>query len=114
MAENVIFSISTEMEMEGRQLKAVHPNKDGVFTGIPLTVIGCNSRNNVNYERESVLKCLTDENSRFAANIKTGDMEGNGVILFSTVTRTLVVFSTSIEHACHITSRESMVKKPMV
>lgn len=76
MAENVVFSISTEMEMEGRQLKAVYPNKDGIFTGIPLTVIGCNSRNNVNYERESVLKCLTDENSRFAANVKTGDMEG--------------------------------------
>ena len=76
MAENVIFSISTDMEMEGRQLKAIYPNKDGVFTGIPLTVIGCNSRNNVNYERESVLKCLTDEKARFAANIKTGDMEG--------------------------------------
>ena len=76
MADNVVFSISTEMEMDGRQLKAVKPNKDGVYQGIPLTVIGCNSRNNVNYEKESVLKCLTDAQSRFCANVKTGDMEG--------------------------------------
>lgn len=76
MANNVVFSISTQMEMEGRQLKAVKPNKDGVYTGIPLTVIGCDSRNKVNYERESVLNCLTDMQSRFAANVSTGDMEG--------------------------------------
>lgn len=76
MADNVVFSISTEMEMEGRALKAVKPNKDGIYTGIPLTVIGCNSRNNVNYEKQSVIKCLTDPNSRFCANVKTGDMEG--------------------------------------
>ena len=76
MADNVVFSISTELEMDGRQLKSVKPNKDGVYTGIPLTVIGCNSRNNVNYEKESVLRCITDASSRFCANVKTGDMEG--------------------------------------
>lgn len=76
MAGNVVFSISTEMEMDGRQLKAVKPNKDGIYTGIPLTVIGCDSRNNVNYEKESVISCVTDASSRFCANIKTGDMEG--------------------------------------
>lgn len=76
MADNVIFSISTEMEMEGRALKAIKPDKDGIYRGIPLTVIGVNSRNNVNYEKESVMQCLTDAQSRFAANVKTGDMEG--------------------------------------
>lgn len=76
MAANVVFSISTELEMEGRSLKAIKPDKNGIYKGIPLTVIGVNSRNNVNYEKESVLKCLTDTQSRFAANIKTGDMEG--------------------------------------
>ena len=76
MANNIVFSVSTEMEMEGRQLKAVKPNKDGIYTGIPLTVIGCNSRNNVSYEKQSVLKCLTDVTSRFAANVQSGDMEG--------------------------------------
>lgn len=76
MADNVVFSISTEMEMEGRVLKAIKPDKNGIYRGIPLTVIGTHSRNNVNYEKESVLKCLTDTNSRFAANVKSGDMEG--------------------------------------
>lgn len=73
---NVVFSISTQMEMEGRKLKALKPNKDGVYTGIPLTVIGCDSRNNCSYEKNSVLQCITDMKSRFAANVSTGDMEG--------------------------------------
>lgn len=76
MANNVVFSISTQLEMEGRQLKAVKPDQNGVYKGIPLTVIGCNSRNQVNYEKESVLQCLTSMESRFAANVSTGDMEG--------------------------------------
>ena len=76
MAEQVIFSISTELEMRGRQLKALTPNKDGVYTGIPLTVIGLNSRNNICYDRESVIRCLTDPNSRFVMNLKSGDLEG--------------------------------------
>lgn len=76
MAETVIFSISTEVEMRGRQLKALKPNKDGVYTGIPLTVIGMNSRNNICYDRESVIRCLTDPNSRFVMNLKSGDLEG--------------------------------------
>lgn len=76
MADNVVFSITTELEMDGRQLKSVKPDKNGIYKGIPLTVIGCNSRNNVNYEKESVLRCITDPNSRFCANVKTGDMEG--------------------------------------
>ena len=72
----VVFSISTQMEMEGRKLKALKPNKEGVYTGIPLTVIGCDSRNNCSYEKNSVLQCITDQKSRFAANVSTGDMEG--------------------------------------
>ena len=74
--KNVVFSISTQMEMEGRKLKALKPNKDGVYTGIPLTVIGCDSRNNCSYEKNSVLQCITDAKARFAANVSTGDMEG--------------------------------------
>lgn len=76
MSNNILFSISTQLEMEGRQLKAIKPNKQGIYEGIPLTVIGCNSRNKVNYERRSVERCLTDTNSRFAANVQTGDLEG--------------------------------------
>lgn len=76
MANNVLFSISTQMEMDGRQLKALKPNKDGIYEGIPLTVLGMNSRNKVNYDRESVKKCLTDMEQRFAANVSTGDLEG--------------------------------------
>ena len=32
----VVFSISTDLEFRGRQLKALKPDANGVFTGIPL------------------------------------------------------------------------------
>ena len=38
MTGNVIFSVSTQMEMEGRQLKALKPDKNGWFKGIPPTM----------------------------------------------------------------------------
>ena len=80
----VVFSISTDLEFRGRQLKALKPDANGVFTGIPLTVIGMNSRNNVNYDRASVIDCLTNENSRFCMNLRSGDLEGEwGHPLFS-------------------------------
>ena len=47
MDKQVVFSISTQLEMEGRQLQAIKPDKNGVYKGIPLTVIGVASRNRV-------------------------------------------------------------------
>ena len=76
MDNNVVFSISTDLEFRGRQLKAIKPDKDGVYKGIPLTVIGLNSRNGICYDRESVISCLTDPKSRFVMNLKSGDLEG--------------------------------------
>ncbi len=77
MAEgNVLFSISTDLEFRGRELKALKPDKNGVYKGIPLSVIGMKSRNNMVYERESVMECLTDPKSRFVMNLKSGDLEG--------------------------------------
>ncbi|MBO7626003.1 MAG: hypothetical protein J6S93_00420 [Paludibacteraceae bacterium] len=73
---NVVFSISTDLEFRGRQLKAIKPDANGVYKGIPLTVIGINSRNNVCYDKNSVIDCLTNENSRFVMNLRSGDLEG--------------------------------------
>ena len=76
MANKVIFEVATELEMNGRQLKALKPDKDGVYKGIPLTVIGQQSRNHVYYDPQSVIQCMTDPNSRFVMNLKSGDLEG--------------------------------------
>lgn len=102
MSSNVVFSISTEMEMEGRQLKAVKPNKDGIYEGIPLAVLGCKSRNNVTYETDSVISCLTDGSGRFASNVATGDMEGEWGHPFlhgdATLDRLLYIDRTRLSH----------------
>lgn len=77
MTDNgVLFSISTDLEFQGRELKALKPDKNGVYKGIPLTVVGMKSRNNMVYERQSVMECLTDPKSRFVMNLKSGDLEG--------------------------------------
>lgn len=102
MNNNVVFSISTSLEMEGRQLKAVKPDKDGVYKGIPLTVIGIASRNRVNYERGSVLNCITNASGRFTANVTSGDMEGEwGHPLIATkddLSRLLYIDRTKVSH----------------
>ncbi len=76
MENKVVFSISTQLEMEGRQLQSVKPDKNGVYKGIPLTVIGVPSRNRVDYVKESVMNCITNAQGRFCANVTSGDMEG--------------------------------------
>lgn len=104
MDNSVVFSISTDLEFRGRQLKSVKPDKDGVYKGIPLTVIGLNSRNGVNYRRESVISCLTDPKSRFVMNLKSGDLEGErghpflGVDPKAAVARLLYLDRTKISH----------------
>lgn len=76
MSGKVIFEVATELEMNGRQLKSLKPDKNGVYKGIPLTVIGAKSRNNVYYDPKSVIQCMTDPASRFVMNLKSGDLEG--------------------------------------
>ena len=102
MEKQVCFSISTELEMEGRQLQAVKPDKNGVYKGIPLTVIGVASRNKVDYTRESVLACITNLQGRFAANVQSGDMEGEwGHPLIKTkddLPRVLYIDRTRVSH----------------
>lgn len=105
MAENgVIFSISTDLEFRGRELKGLKPDKNGVYKGIPLTVIGMKSRNNMVYERDSVIECLTDPKSRFVMNLKSGDLEGEwGHPLLDTdpkecVKRLLYLDRTKVSH----------------
>lgn len=72
----VVFEVATEMVMNGRELKALTPDKNGVYTGIPLMLIGAPSRNNVMYDVESVKECMTNPRSRFVMNLKSGDLEG--------------------------------------
>lgn len=76
MDNNMVFSISTQMVLEGRELKSVEPDSEGVYRGIPLTAIGINSRNNVNYDPRSVVRCITTVTNRFNVNLVEGNLEG--------------------------------------
>lgn len=76
IASNLIFDISTMLVMDGRELRSVQPDKDGVYCGIPLMVLGAVSRNNVEYEVTSTLAAMTNPNTRFYKNLTEGNLEG--------------------------------------
>lgn len=69
------FRISIEQTMDGYTLRGMKPDKDGVYRGIPLAVIGKPSRNRRYYLPDSFHRCLTDPNSAFVLKMKAG-LEG--------------------------------------
>lgn len=76
MLPQLFFNIQTLQVKDGAALKAMKPDKDGIYRGIPLTVLGQASRNNKFYDERSVVDCITNPKSRFFINLTEGNLEG--------------------------------------
>lgn len=61
---------------DGRTLKALRPDADGYFTGIPLSAFNARSLNGCYYETESYYKHLTDPLSPFNIRLIHGNLYG--------------------------------------
>lgn len=73
----LVMSISTmEVDDGGAELKSLHPDQNGIFRNIPMMVLGETSRNGEYYDPRSAQEAMTNEKTRFAANIKDGNQEG--------------------------------------
>jgi hypothetical protein len=57
-------------------LRSIKPDKDGVFKGFPLTVLGVRSSNGRLYDPQSAMAAMSDMSAPFAAGIKGGGREG--------------------------------------
>ena len=76
MNNNLIFSIQTLETDVGGSLKGLKPNKDGVYCGVPVAVIGLESRNKSMYDPASFVNAMTSTQGRFYKALREGHLEG--------------------------------------
>ncbi len=72
----ILFSIGITATQNGRTLKSMSPDSNGVYKGVPLGLIGQASRNNVLYDTETVLDCITNPTKNFYKRLNEGNLKG--------------------------------------
>jgi hypothetical protein len=73
---SLTISLQTIRTTSAGTLKAIQPDVEGYYRGIPLMVLGAVSRNNMFYEPTSVVNAMTNPKSRFYRAITGGGLEG--------------------------------------
>lgn len=72
---NIAFDISSALLIKSNQ-KSVKPDANGIYHDLPLMVLGKVSRNNKEYEVESMVDALTNNFSPFVRRLKAGQLIG--------------------------------------
>ena len=100
---NISFDISSALVTD--KAKALKPNKDGVFENVAIMVLGKVSRNNKDYEINSMLAALTSPNSIFFKKLKMGQLQGEyghpQIYSEAELGRIAVVDPTKVSHTIH-------------
>lgn len=73
---DLLFSLQTIRTTGAGTLKSLEPDKDGIYRGVPLAVLGMVSRNNMYYEPQSVVDAMKNPDSRFFKAITGGGLDG--------------------------------------
>jgi hypothetical protein len=76
MSRDLIFSIQTVVTPGNNGLRALFPNKDGFYTGVPLAVIGLPSRNGFMYDGPAFIAAMNNPNTLFYKSVVEGNLEG--------------------------------------
>ena len=101
---NIAFDISSALYVEGAQ-KNFEPDKDGVWRNFPVMVLGKVSRNNKDYEINSMVEAITNPNSIFFKKLKMGQLQGEYghplVLKEQDLPRIAVVDPTKVSHVIH-------------
>ena len=72
----LVFNIQTLVSKDGKSIKSIHPDKDGIIKGMPLAVLGKASRNKSYYEENSFINAMTNPDSAFYRKLTEGGLEG--------------------------------------
>lgn len=100
--KNLVFTVQTLQVKDGKSLKSIEPDSDGVYKNVPLLVLGMVSRNNAFYDVASMVDSIVNPNSRFNKNLVEGNLEGEwGHPLIkdtSDLARLLVIDRTKVSH----------------
>ncbi len=101
---NISFDISSALYVEGGA-KAWEPDENGVYRDMPVMVLGKVSRNNKEYEKNSMVHALTSPNSVFAKKLLMGQCQGEYghplILEEKQLPRIAVVDPTLVSHAIH-------------
>lgn len=74
---DISFSITSCMLEDSPNKKALTPDKNGIYKGLCMMVIGDQaSQNGKVYEKESMMDCLTNPNGSFYKKLKAGGLSG--------------------------------------
>jgi hypothetical protein len=73
---NVMLSVSVMKTMNNKDMRAVKPDSNGVYKGLPLGVIGQASRNGSEYDVESMVFALSNPASIFYKKLTEGNLRG--------------------------------------
>jgi len=100
---NIAFDISSALYVD--KAKAWQPDENGVYKDMPVMVLGKVSRNNKNYDVESMLTALTNPNSVFCKKLLAGQLQGEYghplVTKEEDLPRIAIVDPTKVSHAIH-------------
>lgn len=101
---NIAFDISSALYVEGAQ-NAIKPDDKGVYKNFPIMVLGKVSRNNKEYEINSMVEALTSPSSIFFKKLKMGQLQGEYghplVLTEKDLPRIAVVDPTKVSHVIH-------------
>lgn len=102
--KQISFDISSAMLTDGVG-KALHPNKDGIYEKIALLVLGKVSRNNKEYDVDSMVQQITNPASVFYKKLKGGGLEGEWchplVFKEEELARIATIDRTKVSHTIH-------------
>lgn len=71
------YAVVETMTVEnGRTLKAMKPDSDGYFIGVPVAVFGGTTRAGITYDFQSSIKAMTDPKGRFSIALMAGSLIG--------------------------------------
>lgn len=71
----ISFDISSAMLDKSNQ-KSIKPDKNGIYKGLPLLVLGKVSQNNKEYEINSMIDAISNPKSLFYRKLVAGQLEG--------------------------------------
>lgn len=104
---NLIMDITTLTVKRGRTIKALQPNKDGIFENVPSFVIGKGSRS-TDYEHQSFFNSLNGDGSIFKLKVQEGNCMGeyghpflSGVRVEEDIKRLFHIEMTRTSHVIH-------------
>jgi len=111
---NVIFNMQTLHTIDGKSLKTITPDKDGIFKKVPLAILRKPSRNNVQYDETSFVNGMTNPKTTFYKKLVEGGLEGEWGHPFCAgnpreiVKRVAFIDRTRLSHFfTHVNSRET-------